>query len=185
MEIWKTIPNGEAIGTYEVSNEGRVRRVYKDRRAIAKYGNYRYLKLVRHKGKGTDYLDVGIGRRQRMLVHRLVAQAFIPNPDGLPQVNHKNGNGMDNRVENLEWVTNKQNNSHAMANGMLHPNFEGKKVLCVETGEVFMSSFLAADFVNESKFQNSHRVKSLACNIRACTKGKRPMAYGYHWKSFE
>jgi hypothetical protein len=182
METWKCISGTN--GKYEVSNEGRVRRVLRDPRAIAKYGDYKYLKPIRHKGKGTDYFDLTVGERGRQLIHRLVAEAFIPNPDGLPQVNHKNCNGKDNRVENLEWVTNRQNALHAKENGATKPFYEAKKVLCVETNQVFSSSFDAADFVNHTKYKDSHRIKALATNIRACVCGKRPTAYGYHWKRF-
>ena len=183
MEIWKTIVGFDTNATYEVSNEGRVRRVYTDPRTFERKGLiYRYLHLVRHKGNRTDYLDVSLGGKCRQLVHRLVAMAFIPNPDNLPQVNHKNGNGLDNRVENLEWCTNRENALHAKRNGWTNPYKEGVPIVCVETGEQFNSSFEAADFVNRTKFQDSHRIKSLACNIRACASGKRPMAYGYHWQ---
>lgn len=183
METWKVIQTS-ARGVYEVSNEGRVRRVYQDERTIAKKGRYGYLKPVKHKGKRTDYLDVSLGGNNRHLIHRLVAQAFIPNPDHLPQVNHKNGNGLDNRVENLEWVTNRDNALHAKQNGWTNPGKKPIPIICVETKQVFTSSFEAAEFVNETRFQNSHRIKSLACNIRVCAKGGRPMAYGYHWQRY-
>lgn len=184
MEIWKTIQT-TAKATYEVSNEGRVRRVMRTQAALKKYGTpYKYLKPIRHKGKRTDYLDVQLGGGNRHLVHRLVATAFVPNPNNLPQVNHINGDGMDNRAENLEWVSNRENALHAKANGWTKPGKEAVAIKCIETGEVFNSSFEAADFVNHTKFQDSHRIKSLACNIRAAASGKRPMAYGYHWQRY-
>ena len=74
------------------------------------------------------YLCLTIAGRKNYKVHRLVAETYIPNPDNLPQVNHKNGDRTDNRVENLEWVTSQQNNEHAMA--------KSYEMLEVKTGKV-------------------------------------------------
>ena len=66
---------------------------------------------VNHKG----YNRVGLSDKKSHFVHRLVAKAYIPNPDNLPQVNHKNRDKLDNRVENLEWCDNDYNISHALS----------------------------------------------------------------------
>lgn len=77
--------------------------------------------INRHSGRhvkpqknGKGYYRVSIGGKLEF-VHRLVATKYIPNPDNLPQVNHKDGNKLNNCVDNLEWVTNQQNRDHAVA----------------------------------------------------------------------
>ena len=63
------------------------------------------------------YLRIVLGK-QTYFVHRLVAMIYIPNPNNLPQVNHKDGNKLNNSVENLEWCSNLENRQHALANGL-------------------------------------------------------------------
>ena len=112
IEEWRPIEGYE--GLYEVSSYGRVRSV--DRYVRCSYGSYRL-----HKGKVLSpgirpdgYLVVSL-KYKMFRVHRLVAQAFIPNPDNLPQINHKDEDKSNNRVENLEWCTAKYNNNYGTA----------------------------------------------------------------------
>ena len=80
--------------------------------------NKRNGKKLKPQKNGKGYLRISIGGKL-MFVHRLIAELYIPNPDNKPQVNHINGNKLDNRVENLEWVTNMENRKHALIN-LLH-----------------------------------------------------------------
>lgn len=109
-EEWRPIEGTD--GQYEVSNTGKVRS-----NNYLGHGKTKELKLWAN----GSYLRVGLrfnGKYTRFLVHRLVASAFIPNPDNLPEVNHINGNPKDNQVDNLEWVDRKSNIHHAIRTGL-------------------------------------------------------------------
>lgn len=90
---------------YEITKDGKV--------FNKKWGRY-----VKPQMNGTGYYRVGIcGKLQ--FVHRLVAEKYVPNPENKPQVNHKDGNKLNNNADNLEWVTNRENSLHALHNGMM------------------------------------------------------------------
>lgn len=108
IEIWRDIDGYD--GKYQVSNLGRVRSFWRGEPRIMEPHN-----------TGNGYLQAHLfhdGKRKHALIHRLVALAFIPNPESKPQINHINGIKTDNRVENLEWSTSFENQRHAVATGL-------------------------------------------------------------------
>lgn len=103
-ELWKDIKGYEGI--YQVSNLGRVKRVTTDRVLKGCKNTKGYLKVDLYKN----------GSQSNKRIHRLVAQAFIPNPDNTSQVNHIDENKTNNAISNLEWVTSKENINHGTRN---------------------------------------------------------------------
>lgn len=144
IEIWKSIKGYENI--YEVSNIGNIRSL--DR---ISFQNNRLKGGSLNQCDNTNgylYVDLyGTGKRKKFGVHRLAAQAFIPNPNDLPQINHKDGDRYNNNVDNLEWCTSKYNNNygdHAIKSSIAHKgknmgkdNVGSKKVICITTEKVF------------------------------------------------
>lgn len=110
VEIWKDVKDYE--GKYQVSNLGRVKSlIYKNNANNRIYKREKILKLF-HDRNGYLRVDLKMGKRKNAQVHRLVAIAFIDNTYNKPQVNHKDKNKENNKVENLEWVTNGENQLH-------------------------------------------------------------------------
>lgn len=122
QEIWKDIEGYE--GLYQVSNLGRVKSLDKYINSGIKNNSYvkrkeKILKLKFNQG----YYEVTLThnhKRRFCKVHRLVAQAFIPNPNNFPQVNHKDENKLNNCVENIEWCDAKYNCNYGTRNSKIY-----------------------------------------------------------------
>lgn len=177
MEIWRDIPGYE--GLYQVSNLGRVRSL--DRYVKQNHGSKQLKrgKIIQPIKDCKGYLRLKLcinNTSKRISIHRLVAQVFIPNLDNKPQVNHIDGDKTNNRVDNLEWVTNQENVKHAWSTGlaqitdearkkMSKNNTNKKQVMCMNTKEIFNSIIEAS---KKYKINSSH--------ISECCKGKRKSA---------
>lgn len=117
-EIWKPVPEFE--GLYEVSNLGN----FKTKGGRPGSWNERLLKLhIQHDGYLRAALSKG-NKRRYFNAHRIVAGVFIPNPENKSHVNHINSVRSDNRVENLEWVTPRENTQHAIKSGRFHSSIK-------------------------------------------------------------
>lgn len=170
MEIWKPIVGTK--GYIEVSNEGRVRSLLR--------GEPRVLK-TQVDNKGYHRIRVTIEREKMSYkVHREVAKAFIENPNNLPQVNHKNGNKSDNSVDNLEWVTNRENAHHAIENGLWESVAVGaqrenerrkRPVIGCFSGEVICFSKRFESVSEAERFIGSRHVTDVLKGKRSTVKG--------------
>lgn len=162
-EIWKPVVGYE---NYEVSNTGKVRSL--------NYMNTGKVKELCVKDNGHGYLLVQLGRKNFFYVHRLVAQAFIPNPDNLPQVNHKNYVKSDNRVENLEFCSAKYNMEYSNVVEKAAESHRKPVLQFTKDGE-FVKEY---ESVREAESQTGIKT------ICKCCKGHKdyPHAGGFIWK---
>lgn len=171
-ELWKEIPNS---GGYFVSTRGHVRRKLRTR------GGWRYLSCsVRHDGYARCTF---MGKEHT--VHRLVAEAFIPNPNSLPYINHKNGVKEDNRMENLEWCTPSWNMQHACE---VLGSKSAKKVISItkDFSEItlYASARQAARAVGISP-ANIRRAASSFTGFDALITGRVKTAKGLYWRTID
>ena len=164
--MWKKIILNNIITDYSVSTEGEVK---KDTT------NYIFSLSIQQ-----DYKFVSIlinGQSNRMRVHRLVAMAFIPNPENKPYVNHINGDKGDNNVENLEWVTPSENTIHAVKTGLMS-NGRKRPVIHYNLNGEKMATF-------ESASEAARQTGGSQSKITLCCRRQRESANDYQWRYYD
>ena len=175
MEIWKDIEGYE--GKYQVSNEGRVK-------ALAWKGEGKGNSQKEHILRQADlrgYKRVGLcknGITKTYQVHRLVAIAFIPNPNNYDIVDHINTIRCDNRVENLRWVTKEENNRNEITVAkhiglLVNREDQSKKVYQYDLDGNLVGEFLSISEASRNGFNLRH--------ISSCCNGKRKTHKGFLW----
>lgn len=172
-EHWKAVVGYE--GLYEVSDQGRIRSLN-----YAHTGQVDYL-IPQKTEKG--YLRVclyknGISKQWR--IHRLQAIAFIPNPDNLPCVNHKNETPWDNRVENLEWCNAKYNNNYGTVKQRVSQTMRKHFSSINQVGQYSLEGTLIAVFLSVKEAAKQTRFNSI--NILKCCLGKIKSYKGFIWQ---
>lgn len=165
-EIWKDIKGYD--GKYQISNYGNVKSL-----------NYRCTgkeQLLKPSLHTNGYLFVRLCKPLKMyLIHRLVAEAFIPNPDDLPQVNHKDEDKTNNHVVNLEWCTQSYNINYGSRNERISKSHSKKVYQYTLNGE-FVKEWKSTKECGRNGFNQG--------NIVSCCKGKIKHSHGFIWKYF-
>ena len=174
-EIWKTI-NG--YPNYMISSMGNVKNIKTGKLLKTRIGNNGYYTITLSKK----------GEIKKKDIHRLIAIAFIPNPENKPEIDHINTDKIDNRIENLRWVTHKENINNPISISKMKKNQHLKNTFGAEhplskpilqfsmDGKLVRKWESAVDIKKELDFNN--------CHISSCCKGKRKTANGYIWRYY-
>lgn len=173
-EVWKDIPNYYG---YQVSNMGRVK-------SLGNKSNH-LGEILLKQSTVLGYKTICLYRESKakaLKVHRLVAEAFLPNPNVLPMVNHKDGNKTNNIVSNLEWCTAKENTAHAIKTGLQPPNKKGADnprsipVMQIDplTNEIVRTYSGLREMERETGFARR--------NVARALDKEGSLSYGWKWK---
>ena len=164
MEIWKDIKNYEGI--YQINNFGKIKSAYKK-------GNNCNNKILKVSYTYNGYERVGLSKNnktKKYLVHRLVAETFIPNPNNYPCINHKDENKQNNNINNLEWCTRSYNINYGNRNNNLNK----------EVWQYDLKGNFIKKWKSTMEIQRSLGYKNQ--NISSACRGKSRTAYNYIWK---
>lgn len=173
-ENWKNINGYEGI--YMISDLGRVARIKKSK------GTSGYNILSPQKNESGLYVKLrNLGDDVSKKIHRLVAEAFIPNPENKPQINHKDGNRWNNRLENLEWVTQSENVEHSHNKLNREYSAYGENHLNSKSISQYNKNGELID-VYGSVNEAGRQLKIPFTNIAKCARGERKCAGGFVWK---
>ena len=185
---WKPVKGYE--GLYEVSDRGEIRSCARYIKTNILHVETRLIegRTLKQNLKRNGYKTVDLcknGKVKTILVHRIVAEAFCPNPNSLRFVNHIDSNRENNDSANLEWVTSSENRKHGIAHGNVTFK-QTKSVLCVENGIVFDQAYKAALWIkNDYPERTKGKTSVIANNIRMACRGIKHTAYGFTWENHE
>lgn len=175
-EIWKDIKDYE--GLYQVSNFGNIRRikfinnkVEKDKITILKPNKSIYLQIMLCKN----------GKTKRKYIHRLVAEAFIENPNNYPYVNHKDENKHNNNVNNLEWCTRVYNMNYGTVKERISESHK-KENLKARKAVIQYSKGMDIIKIYNGICEAEKNTNINRCSIIRCCKNKQRTAGGFIWK---
>lgn len=188
MEEWRDIPGTNFC--YEASNYGRVRS--KDRIALLPNGTVRSYKgkLLRGSSNGSGYMKVGLiieGQKKMLYVHRVVAELFCEKPNDCDVVNHKDFNPSNNRSDNLEWLTGKENYDYSFQQGRFERTPEWRANLKRSLNQVMGKAVVGTSIVdgNEIHYASVNDTAldgfSPSC-VSNCCNGKRNTHKGFMWR---
>ena len=186
-EVWKDIAGYE--GYYQISNYGRVRSLDRQHKSVGNNMQNCPGKMLKLNKTEKGYLTVNLSKDSKLKVsrvHRLVANAFIINPNNKPNIDHIDGNPSNNEVSNLQWCTQKENMNnpiHSERRAIANKNRDyskinkrGKYVVQIDAStEIEIAQFISAK-------DASRKTKSDQTGIINCCKGKQLTAGGYKWK---
>lgn len=176
-EIWKDVVGYE--GLYEVSDQGRIRRVFRNSRGEVYERNI--CPTAKFIVSGAEYARVTLkanGNERVLALHNLVAEAFLPNKGNKPCITHKNGNGLDNRLRNLAWCSEEEFTLFNLRKN----SYCNRRVRVLTIEGLLIKKFKniidAADFLGI----NISNPRVVCSAIDRCCRGRQATAYGYKWR---
>lgn len=168
LEEWKNIEGYE--GVYQVSNFGEIKNIKTNRILKAGINSDGYYCVVLRKNNN----------QKSFKVHRLVAQAFICNPENKKQVNHKNGVKTDNRAINLEWNTCKENINHAWKNNLAKGKYKGYGNRATKIAQLDNDNNVLAIYMSTRLASEMNKISETAINN--CLRGIAETSGGFKWR---